>query len=108
MRSEQLKHQVTFLTPSGTTIVDGVEQPYYAPGLVVRASVVPLQGRELFQAEATYPELTTKIIIRYRQGTTSAMRVKYGTRIFELIAPPIDTNEEHKELVLLCKEVKPS
>ncbi|GAB6171997.1 hypothetical protein JCM15765_14750 [Paradesulfitobacterium aromaticivorans] len=41
--------------------------------------------------------------IRYRNGVTDELRVKYGTRIFT-IQSVIDVDERHREINLYCSE----
>jgi SPP1 family predicted phage head-tail adaptor len=69
----------------------------------VWASVEPIQGREYIQLQNTQSELTTKIRIRYRPDVTPAMRVQYGTRVFD-VQSVIDFEERHIELQLMCIE----
>ncbi|WP_416729202.1 phage head closure protein [Fictibacillus sp. JL2B1089] len=71
----------------------------------VWAAVEPLRGREYLAAAAASAESLVRFRIRYRKNVTADMRVKYNDRIFELNSPPIDPEESHKELILMCKEV---
>jgi len=68
------------------------------------AAVEPLQGRELFAAQAVNSEITHRVRIRYRAGVNARMRVLYGARELYLKAPPIDPLEKHRELHLMCSE----
>ena len=70
----------------------------------VWSSVEPLVGRELFAAQKINAETTIRVKMRYVAGITSKMRVVYGTRIFDILAP-IDPEERHRELHLMCKEL---
>ncbi|WP_256846916.1 phage head closure protein [Paenibacillus sp. Pae108] len=69
------------------------------------ASVEPLSGRELFQAQQLQSEVTHKIRMRYRPGITPDMRVYFGTRVF-LINSAINWQERNRELTLMCVEVQ--
>jgi SPP1 family predicted phage head-tail adaptor len=71
----------------------------------VWANVKTLRGRELFQANQVHNEVTVKVIIRYRSGILPKMQIKYGERVFEIIASPININEQNRFLELVCKEV---
>lgn len=81
----------------------GVRTPIWRNVAEVRASVEPLQGREYFSGPFQMGENTIRIRIRYMEGVTRQMRVKYGKRIFD-INSVIDSFEQHKELQLICKE----
>lgn len=73
----------------------------------VWAAVRPLRGREYHAAAANNAEGTKRVEIRYRKGITTDMRVLYGGRILEINSPPIDPDEQHKELHLMCREWMP-
>lgn len=69
----------------------------------IRASVEPLQGREFFSAAQQHSETQLRVRIHYIAGVLPSMRVKYGNRLFEIVAV-IDSKEAHRELQLMCKE----
>lgn len=71
----------------------------------VWAMVKTMQGREFFQAAAVQAENTTRFVIRYTTDINNKMRIKYGARIFEIIAPPINDDEANKTLTIIAKEV---
>ena len=69
------------------------------------AFIDPIKGREFYAAQQAQSAVTHKIIIRYRKGITSDLRIKCGKRLFTLEAPPIDFGERHEELMLMVTEV---
>nr|DAY00159.1 MAG TPA: Putative head tail adaptor [Caudoviricetes sp.] len=69
----------------------------------VRASIEPIQGREYFSGPFQMGENIIRVRIRYREGITNKMRLKYGKRVLDIYSV-IDSREEHKELQLMCKE----
>ncbi len=73
--------------------------------ITVWAAIEPLRGREYYAAAAANAESIVRFRIRYRKDVTADMRIKYNDRIYELNSPPIDPEERHKELILMCKEV---
>lgn len=78
----------------------------WATFATVWAEFVSQTGREFFAAKQVNAALEAIIRIRYIAGVTAKMRVKYGTRVFNLVAPPVDVNEAHVELKLLCEELR--
>lgn len=72
----------------------------------VWARFVSQTGREFFAAKQVNTALDQIISIRYRDGLDAKMRIRYGTRIFSIVAPPIDVNEAHVEIKLMCEELR--
>ena len=70
----------------------------------VRASINPLSGRDFMAAMQDQAEVTHKVTIRYNADVKASMRVLYGNRVFDILHI-IDTWEQHREMVLMCKEL---
>lgn len=104
MKAGALRRRVTLQTQSLVGDGAGGDTESWKDFVTVSAEILPLTGRELFQAQQVNDELTHRITLRYYPGVTSDMRVKYGTRIF-LIESLIDTEERHRELVVMGKEL---
>lgn len=69
----------------------------------ISASIDPISGKEYFSSNTINPEVTHKIRIRYRTGINPKMRVKFGTRYFD-IQSVINFEERNKDLLLMAKE----
>jgi SPP1 family predicted phage head-tail adaptor len=85
----------------------GEVTPTWTTFTTLWAEFVSQTGREFVAAKQLNAAMDCMIRTRYVAGITAKMRVKYGTRIFLIIAPPIDVKEKHTELNLLCQEVNP-
>jgi SPP1 family predicted phage head-tail adaptor len=72
--------------------------------LTTRASILPISGKEYFEAEVKNAELTHRIQLRFIKGIDSKMRVQFGSRSFDIVSPPINFQEKNVELQLMCKE----
>ncbi|MGG7058712.1 phage head closure protein [Clostridium tertium] len=70
----------------------------------VRAGIYPISGKEFFAAETVNSEITHKVKIRYIEGLSPNMRIKFNNRIFS-IESIINFQEKNIELQLLCKEL---
>lgn len=70
----------------------------------VWSNIKPLRGTEYWQSKQVNSEVTGVIEIRYLSTVDPTMRVKYGTRIFE-IDSLFHPEENKKETHLLVKEV---
>ncbi|OPX87736.1 MAG: Phage head-tail joining protein [Pelotomaculum sp. PtaB.Bin104] len=104
MRAGELRHRITIQEPVET--LDSLKTPVlsWQDVATVWAAVEPLRGREYLEVKNTNTELSARIRIRYRRGINPSMRVKYGSRIFN-IESVIDFEERHREIHLMCSEV---
>jgi SPP1 family predicted phage head-tail adaptor len=81
----------------------------YVDAFQIWAAVEPLSGRELFAAQQTQSEVTTRVRMHWRRGITELMRVKHITsfqspNLFDLydVVSVIDDKSRHIELHLMC------
>lgn len=74
--------------------------------LKARVGIYPLSQKDVMTARMLESELTHKIHMRYIPNfkIDTTMRIKFGERIFEIIAPPINFQEKGMEWQILCKE----
>jgi SPP1 family predicted phage head-tail adaptor len=71
----------------------------------VWGNVKPVSGKEVYRLQQMKVEADFIVTIRYRTGLDETMRVKFGSRYFE-IKYIQNTDEAKVELVMYCKEVK--
>lgn len=101
--ASKLNRRITILKPSDD--VDEVNQPLYGhkPVAKVWAAILPLYGRELFASQQANSEVTTRIVIRYREDIDRSMIAKYGNKEFEFLYF-IEPEMGKKEIQIMCKE----
>lgn len=107
MNIGSLKHRIDIETPTKTSNGMGgfsVVWGALATATAISAAIWPVSASETVQAGQNMGVITHKIRIRYRAGIKASWRIKFGTRYFNIIGPPINVNEENKILDLLCKE----
>jgi SPP1 family predicted phage head-tail adaptor len=98
-----LQRRVEARSQTGAVIVSYVDASY------LWAHVEPLSGRELFHAQQTQSEITTRIRVHWQRGITELMRIVH-TRSYDApqlldiydIASVLDLGAQHHELQLLC------
>lgn len=104
MRTGRMRRQVTIRTNTRTP--DGMggytETPVDVPN--VWARINPLEGNERIQAMQTGMQRPHEITMRYRAGMTGASTLVYDGRTFD-IKSVADTEERHRQLVILADEV---
>lgn len=72
----------------------------------VWAMVKSISAREFFEAKATQSEDIKRFIIRYRKDIDSDMDIVYKGETYEIVAPPINDNEENITLTLMARVVR--
>ena len=72
-----------------------------------RVGIFPISGREALTEDVRQAEISHRIVLRYTKGIESTMRIKFGSRIFEITSPPVNNYERNDELLLFCKERDP-
>ena len=104
MNAGSLRHRITIQSVTETEDTFGGTTEVWGTHATVWASIEPLSGRELLQAQQVQAEVTHRVRCRYVSGVTSKMRVLYGARYFNIITP-INPEERNRELALMCKEL---
>ena len=103
MRLGPLNKRITLQSPK--TGRDAFGQPLtgWDDVATVWASVEPISGRELLAAQQMQGEVTHRVRLRYRAGITTAQRILFGARVFD-IQSVINPREQGASLELLAKE----
>ncbi|WP_446898840.1 phage head closure protein [Clostridium sp. LBM24168] len=84
MRTEELKHKITFQKLTTTTNDNGFEVEVWEDYSTVWTAVSNLIGREYFAAAAVQAEKTVKFTIRYLQGITDDMRILFEDKQYSI------------------------
>jgi SPP1 family predicted phage head-tail adaptor len=104
MRAGQLRHQVVLQRRTVTRSAGHAAMAEtWTNWQTVWAKIEPLSGRELLQAQQTQAETTHEIVIRYVSELTPRDRVRFGTRVFEILSI-INRDERNEMLTLQCVE----
>ncbi len=103
MQAGKLRYLVTVQQPTDTPNSFGEPVITWAALVRTHASIEPLSGRELWNAQQVQAQVTHRVRLRYYPGVMAKMRVSYGSRYLN-IESVIDPEERHRELELLCTE----
>lgn len=100
----KLRNELTIEEWGHTTEEDGTWTETWCDRGTVWGSITPLMGRELYAAQQVTPTTTHKVWMRYWPGLTAEHRLRFGTRIFQLEAPPVNPEERNEYWHCLCRE----
>jgi SPP1 family predicted phage head-tail adaptor len=104
MRAGKLRHRITLQAKTiGVDEYGGPAKTWTDVATNISASVEPLSGRELVNAQTVNAEITTKITMRYRAGVIAANRITHEGKFYNLQSV-IDPELKHKELILMASE----
>jgi SPP1 family predicted phage head-tail adaptor len=105
MRAGKLRHHVTLQRAeysqdpeSGEVLASWVDVDK------VWAAVEPLSAREFIAAAAGQSEVAARIVIRYRPGVTSAMRMLHRGKVYNIQGVLADMESGRDYLTLPCSE----
>jgi SPP1 family predicted phage head-tail adaptor len=106
LRIGKLRHRLSLqglITGSPQLTPSGAPNTEWGEIAEVYGSIEPLNGRELFAAQAINSEITARIKIRYREGVTTDMRISHEGKLYN-IHSIIDPELRHMELQLMASE----
>lgn len=103
MQLGKLRHKIVIQQPTETRNISGYPSVAWSTYKTVWASIMPMQGRETTIADQTGGDITHEVHLHYESGYTPKMRVKWGSRYFE-IRSVINLEERDREVVLKCHE----
>jgi SPP1 family predicted phage head-tail adaptor len=105
MRAGNLRHVIDIEDATGVPDgMGGFTDTYSAKYSGLRAGIWPTNAKERVENLKMGMSISHKIRIRYRSGIRSDMRVKFGTRYFNIIS--IINRDERNELIdMIADEV---
>ena len=101
----RLRYKVDFQRPVSTQNPQTGEmvQTWEDVWTSVAADIQPLNARELIASRAVQSEVSSKIIIRWRDGATPDMRIKHRSTIYAIDGAIPDKDSGREWLTLLVK-----
>ncbi|MEM6666191.1 MAG: phage head closure protein [Pseudomonadota bacterium] len=99
-----LRHRVTLEARTDTPDGAGGVNTVWSAQASLWASIDPNTSDQIIRAEARRQRTTHKILMRRRKDVTSAMRIRHGTRIFEIRAV-VDPHETGIWTLCRCEQI---
>lgn len=103
MRAGRLRQRITIQDKTVVQNDYGEEDITWTEVATVWAAIEPLRGREFLDAEMASAEITTRIVIRHRDGISPEMRVLHGATVYNIRAV-IHVETRQREIQLMCQE----
>ena len=98
----RLNRRIVIQEKTVTRDAYGGESISWTDVATVWAAVLPIRGREYVAIREAGAELTTRFVIRHRDGVTPAMRIAYGGGYYN-IESVIDSEDGHRFLELMAR-----
>lgn len=106
VRAGDLRHRLTLEAAERTADEGGGATVSWVAVADLWGRITPTVGRELMRADGLGARLTHEIVLRHRTGVLPQMRLRLGSRVFEIHAV-IDVAEGRRWLRCLCEEILP-
>ena len=103
MRAGSLRHKIIFQQLTVANDTWGHSSETWTDQVTTYASIWTLRGTERMEGLKLDNEITHKIRIRYRTDLHPKMRIKFGTRYFNIISL-IDPDERHIYYEIMANE----
>jgi SPP1 family predicted phage head-tail adaptor len=105
INSRKLRHQVLIEQPVNAANDLNENVVTWTAFATLRAEVVTSPGREAIRASQTVSFRQTLFRTRYIPGVTTAMRLKFGADIYQIVSAT-NVNAGNRELELVCQTSK--
>ena len=86
MKAGTLRHYIEIQARAVTLSAAGEPTGTWSTSKYAWASITPIRGLEYFSARQEQAAVTHRVRIRYVSGITAEMRVKFGSRYFDIIS----------------------
>ena len=103
IQAGKLRHKISIQSKASTRNGYNEVDDTWSTDFTTRASITPLSGRELTEAQQVNSEVTHKVVTRYREPVSSAQRILFGSRIFHIVSV-INPEERNGELQITAIE----
>ena len=101
----QLRHKIAFQTATKVSDGMGGTVDTWADAYDAYAAIWPISANERIQNQGLEHEITHRVRVRYQSKIVPTMRIRYGTRYFE-ITSLINQNERNIQIDILATETK--
>lgn len=105
MRAGELRHRVELQRPEfNQDPVTGEMTPTWLEVAKLYASIEPLSARDFIAASAAQSKVSARLLIRYRAGVDSTMRIIHRGKIYNIEGVLPDQKSGLDYLTLPCSE----
>lgn len=104
MRSGNMRHKIEFVTIGDVQDEFGGSSEAETHYAYVRVEIKPITGGERFMSNQLFAEATSQIRCRFIDGITRKHKIKFGTRIFDILDVQ-NKDEKGIELFIVAKEI---
>ncbi|HXC40330.1 MAG TPA: phage head closure protein [Burkholderiales bacterium] len=103
MRAGSLRKRITIESPTETQNSVGETTQTWSTFAVLWADMERLTGSEKIAAAQVNAGADTRITARWTAGVTEKMRIRYGSRMFQIVSA-LNVDERNQELDILAAE----
>lgn len=98
----KLRHIIKIQRPVVVQSSDGSVSETWEDVYKLYASIEPLSAKEYLAAATTEHKVTCRIVIRYKAGLTSNMRVLHGSKVYNIEGLQTDVDSGIEYITMPC------
>lgn len=103
LQAGSLNRVVNVQTRSLSKDAFGHQSDVWTTAFTARASIEPMSGAEIVAAGAQLGETMVQVVMRWRPGVTSSVRLTYQGNVYTVLAV-LDDYARHRKLTLTCQQ----
>lgn len=105
MKASKLRQRATIQSYSSTRSPTGAIKKEWSNLYSVYCSFEPLSVKDVIAAQSNSSKLTARLVIRYREGIDSGMRILYKKKVYQIEGSPLTDSDSGIEYMTLMLSI---
>lgn len=107
MKASKLRQRATIQSYSSIRSPTGAIKKEWSNLYTIYCSFEPLSVKDVITAQTNSSKLTARLVIRYREGINTGMRILYKNKVYQIEGSPLeDTNSGIEYMTLMLSIVE--
>lgn len=105
MKANKLRQRATLQSYTSTKSPTGAIKKEWSNLYSFYCSFEPMSVKDVIAAQSNSSKITARLILRYREGITSGMRILYKSKVYEIEGNPLEDKNSGIEYMTLMLSI---